>query len=466
MCMTLLGALGAGCGDASFEPTNSSTAGIINGTPVTAAEILDKGLVTLSTGCTGVLLANDWVLSAGHCVTILTPTMPPNPFPARFDGLTQPQNITVTLDRQQQRGDALYFFGGFERNGTNTIPNGELIRDLWNGPDLVLMHVAAPFTVNGSTAGFVNRLYSNRAPSLVGKTVAKYGNSTGNILAGDFKVDAIATARTGWAWWAYLEFGPNNGRMVTRGDSGGPAFLWENGTRLLAGIHSGGIAAQPGGTLPTRGYDLALGEIVPWLADVLKTSWNANLSTQAFDVFANEISGQFWRLDDVNTASWGQARRAANSMCYARGFAGGVLSGHQVYPRYGTVCLSSRASWRDATQAEIDATPWRFTGVESTHWAAAGRAAETLCRNAGFVSGYFNGHERNGRYGLICVRDGVREDAFLGVDVNVTSWSEAARRTTNHCVGRGYPGGFPVGHQLNGAQGVVCLRSRPVRWRP
>jgi hypothetical protein len=40
-------------------------------------------------------------------------------------------------------------------------------------------------------------------------------------------------------------------------------------------------------------------------------------------------------------------------------------------------------------------------------------------------------------------------------------WAQAARAATNMCRGKGYWGGFLNGHQLNGKLGLVCLSRHP-----
>ena len=152
--------------------------GIVNGTLVTVPEQQQKGLISLSNGCSGVLIANDWALSAGHCVD--QNRVSPGGLRVNFIGAT----ISV---------DAVYLFGGFADEV---------------GPDLALMHLAAPFNIGGTTTGFRNQIWSGQPHDLFGKTIALYGQrqtdcagpaaGLGTYRAADFVVsraDYVAITR-------------------------------------------------------------------------------------------------------------------------------------------------------------------------------------------------------------------------------------------------------------------------------
>src|SRR4051812_33742929 len=85
---------------------------IQNGKSVTLAEILEKGLVDVGGNCSGVLISNDWVMTAGHCT---------------IANRLSPQNIAVTFNSVSIRADALYLFGGY-------------VDEV--GPDLSLLHLS------------------------------------------------------------------------------------------------------------------------------------------------------------------------------------------------------------------------------------------------------------------------------------------------------------------------------------
>ena len=125
------------------------------------------------------------------------------------------------------------------------------------------------------------------------------------------------------------------------------------------------------------------------------------------------------------------------------------------------------------TAAQIAATAWGFTDVNTVSWAQAGRAAERLC--AGLGQGQFNGHMRSatrtGRYGLFCYRTGAQWFDATGAQIAATGWgfptprlddnlwAQAARAATGFCRARGFAGGFMNGHQVPDRFGIVCQRA-------
>jgi hypothetical protein len=441
---------------------------MVAGKPVTDKERQDKGLVALP-GCSGVLLANDWLLTAGHCVD---------------QNRTAPAGLTATLGTQTERADAVYLFAGYSQEV---------------GPDLGLVHLARPLTVNGRTSGFRTRFWSGSKADLAGKTVASYGRGNNvasaatptmpactaggfgpyratnfTVAAGDFEPAAQVVAPTTSTWssvaggrYAQL-IHPGNGRIAP-GDSGGPSFVFSLGRPYLVGIHSG--SACPG----NAAWDVAIPAVRDWIVAVTRSQWHPGVANEHVWVRQPEIAGTRWGLTDVDATGWAQAARAAAAMCYSRGFAGGHFEGHQSAPGvaggYGLQCSGPGARWLNVTAGTIAATGWGFTDVNAVSWAQAGRAAERLCaRYRGiFAGGQFNGHMRDGRYGLFCYRTTAAQwfDATAAelaatgwgfTDVNTVSWAQAARAATGFCVGRGFSGGFMNGHQLNGRYGVVCQR--------
>ncbi|HET8798524.1 MAG TPA: hypothetical protein VFO89_12595, partial [Thermoanaerobaculia bacterium] len=103
---------------------------------------------------------------------------------------------------------------------------------------------------------------------------------------------------------------------------------------------------------------------------------------------------------------WAQAGRAATTLCERGGFVGGHFNGEFASAPgggnlFGLICYRQPAKWHDATAADL-AGPWAVTDVNATPWAHASRAANDFCQRRGFRTGFMNGHQLNGMYGVVC----------------------------------------------------------------
>lgn len=177
-----------------------------------------------------------------------------------------------------------------------------------------------------------------------------------------------------------------------------------------------------------------------------------------------------WRFHTQNTVGWAQAARAATHICRGAGH----FTGHEDFSRgtFGLQCSGPNVVTRDASAQEIAASGWSFNDVNQVSWAQANRAAERLCAaaNQGFSGGHFNGHQLDGKYGLVCYTENSQwfdaSDAELAATgfgfatpkLDDVQWAQAMRAAAGYCQSKGFDAGFMNGHQAPNKYGVVCQK--------
>ena len=466
------------------EDTGTVRSPIVGGTVVTDNDRRNLGLVTLSSGCSGVLLTDRWILTAGHCFG----ARPFSPF-------------TVSSVDGSATSDLVYEFGGeLDQKGATGL----------RGYDLALVRVDKPLV----SAPFKQKEIFNIAlPPLGNKNATFYGQG----LSTYFQPGPPPVPPTGFGTWRqailtiqkqisnkrtspppdrpgwpdFLVSSPNSaGQVCAPGDSGGPVFFTDSATNIqsLVGIQVSGNFVCPNQSaisiaackatitkITSCNANMIPGETVQ---DIIKTSWNANSATQVMDVGAELFNYMFDDPTretnvDMNLRSWSITARAANEMCFNRGFVSGHMTGHQSNGKFGLVCSTRGAVWKDAITAEIANSGSPFADENTASWAQVRRAASNICANEhrGFVGGHFNGHQLRGfgglqKAGLICygtpaiwfdaTSDEIAATGWPVGDLNTVGWAQAARAATEFCKSKHFIAGFMTGHQTPGKYGVVC----------
>jgi hypothetical protein len=445
---------------------------IIRGDVVKPADQRRLGLVTIGGGgCSGVLLNNQWALTAGHCFRA---------------GVTRATVVSFG-GGASINSSHVYSFGGDALSGG--------ARDL-RGADLALVHLSTPVSINGSTTGFQNFLYQNGSSALANSPVLVFGfgsnalnpSAGGGVWRlGVMRINTPATTPVNAITNAIAAFpvGPN-GTVCAWGDSGGPFFVFNaasNRSEVAATVVNGNLVC---GSLPpaqctqanTTQITSCFGSDVADLHFAIERIaaaplWNLAKSAQVFDVSGDEWDGMGYRepgLLDVNVQGWETSQRAAGQMCFNRGFNSGHFNGFE-NPRlgslYGLACTGP-----GATFVKIPAFPTNLPqpplGFLPPDWAAAARVAHAACqRLTPNVSGQFTGTwDPQGLLGVFCysgdvklftaTRTQIAQTGSPVPDVDAVGWAQAARAAHRFCGTQHYTTGFMTGNQGTDTVEVLC----------
>lgn len=390
--------------------------------------------------CSGVLIANDWALTAGHCVDV-------------------DEGIKTHWIRHPDTNGAWF--------GTDAVYKFGYLAGDPSGPDLGLLHLTAPVPLNGRTRGFRNRFWTG---AVLNRTVALFGLGTQmtNYWGADFNVNSV----TGPANRNLIVTSVAKGTLqsgsitIVGGDSGGPGFIWDNGVPFLISINTNTNTVV---SIPANHE---------WITAVTKSQWFPNRPTNSIGVDRVEINATVWKFGALGQVPWALPQRSATELCSRRSMAGGHYEGTEQNSVVNLQCSNRvNVAYFDANPATDPSIPadWRlerFSDIDTVPWAAANRAAERICnsKGQGFAGGHFNGHQGSNGKGLFCFRNAQwfdSENVPIG-DLNTVTWSEAARIAKAFCLSKGASSGFFNGHQVTvndprdprkkiNKKGIVCF---------
>ena len=211
---------------------------IINGTPTSAWE--GVGLLGDTSGyfCSGVLIAPQYVLTAGHCAVGVANTQ------GRFKLGTSVYSTSQVTVHPQYNANA-------EPDLSNDIALYKLSQAVTNVPSYPIYRSTPQVGQVLTLVGFGE-----------GGTGATGGQGDfGTKRVGTTPIDAVTTKMI---WWNFDNESESN---TAPGDSGGPAYLNVNGTYYVAGITSGGSKANAG--LGDESYDTRVDAYAAWIDSIV-----------------------------------------------------------------------------------------------------------------------------------------------------------------------------------------------------
>lgn len=233
---------------------------IVNGTGTSLYESVGMVGDTGGYGCSGTLIAPQYVLTAGHCA----------------------EGVGDTAGR--------FFVGGQEYRTTKVFLHpsynaGRLGQD--GAHDIALYKLDRPVTNVIPTP-------IHRTVPVVGQLLTLVGFGGGGTgttgHTGDYGTKRVGTTPIDrvTAQTIFWNFDNNTESNTAPGDSGGPAFVTINGVRYVAGVTSGGDQANAG--IGDTSFDTRVDAYATWIDSIVGSAATTTVSIVASDAAAAETT--------------------------------------------------------------------------------------------------------------------------------------------------------------------------------